>query len=867
MTISAALMYARMSSNFSIGLGLYAKARLGATRLNYFGPHKLLTVNGTSRRGNYDDTTWSITDRGRGQGKTLTIELFGFTPVVGDPIVFAAGSLSNRLFTGTITRVTQGRTKKNEGRLVYTCQCVDGVYQASNLKVTTRYANLSASTIAIQLVTFAPAGFGSQFVQGGLATVDEIHFTEQTLPTALQQLADRVGGWWYFAVDEAGVWQLHFGVGTDRTGVPPEAITGTNPHIRSGFRYAVDIEGLYNRVWCEGMGSSLTVPVTAGFTSIPLEDVAAFSDSGTNYAKIEAHQPITYTGKSSQDGEGAVTSGVPGSAPSSPAPVYGATSGNLGVGAYDYQTTFVSALGESSASPTAGVSIPDVTVPGVVAAALHASTGLLAEGTHRYAVTFTTSAGETTPGSTTSITITQVSAPGSGGSPTGTTGGSLTPGSTYIYAFTFVTPSGETEPGSTSVVGLTGGQNAVSFSGSVPVSSDTRVTARKVYRTLSGGGLKFLVGTIGDNVTTSFSDTTADASVGAAAPSLNSTGFGKVNLSSIPVSADPRVTGRKLYRTIAGGSVLLLLTTIGDNVTTTYADNTADGSLGAGVPVANTAGTGRVTVNSIALGPVGTTSRKVYRTTVGGATFKLLTTIADNVTTTYADNTADGSLGATFSGPTLGAAPGDTVLKVSDLSKFPDGGWVRASGGQTLYFTARAATTGEGNLTGIPATGPGAVTAIIPAGSTVLVAPHLLGIPASGAGAIQNTLAVGDTVNLYVKEDDASSQATYGLREYFVQDRRLSLEGASDRAAAELALRKDPRVTGGGATTDPKMAAGRILTINHSGWGLTATVYVQTVTITPKEGRPQVMADVEFASRSTEDLYSTLREIREHLNR
>jgi hypothetical protein len=62
----------------------------------------------------------------------------------------------------------------------------------------------------------------------------------------------------------------------------------------------------------------------------------------------------------------------------------------------------------------------------------------------------------------------------------------------------------------------------------------------------------------------------------------------------------------------------------------------------------------QVSLSNIPLGPAGTfggvvyttTARKVYRTTNGGATFKLLTTIADNTTTTYTDNTADGGLGA-----------------------------------------------------------------------------------------------------------------------------------------------------------------------------------------------------------------------------
>lgn len=62
---------------------------------------------------------------------------------------------------------------------------------------------------------------------------------------------------------------------------------------------------------------------------------------------------------------------------------------------------------------------------------------------------------------------------------------------------------------------------------------------------------------------------------------------------------------------------------------------------------------GKVSLTSIPTGPANTASRKVYRTVAAAAdsvgNFKLLTTVADNVTTTYTDNTADGSLGATAS--------------------------------------------------------------------------------------------------------------------------------------------------------------------------------------------------------------------------
>ncbi len=62
---------------------------------------------------------------------------------------------------------------------------------------------------------------------------------------------------------------------------------------------------------------------------------------------------------------------------------------------------------------------------------------------------------------------------------------------------------------------------------------------------------------------------------------------GKVSLTAIPLGGSA-VTARKIYRTVAGGSTYLLLATLADNTTTTYTDNTADSSLGAGAPSTNT---------------------------------------------------------------------------------------------------------------------------------------------------------------------------------------------------------------------------------------------------------------------------------------
>lgn len=80
-----------------------------------------------------------------------------------------------------------------------------------------------------------------------------------------------------------------------------------------------------------------------------------------------------------------------------------------------------------------------------------------------------------------------------------------------------------------------------------------------------------------------------ETEAGTASNSVTTDGtHGKVTLSAIPTGPVGRCTARKIYRTEAAGSDYKLLTTIADNETTTYLDNTADGSLTTAAPSANT---------------------------------------------------------------------------------------------------------------------------------------------------------------------------------------------------------------------------------------------------------------------------------------
>lgn len=126
---------------------------------------------------------------------------------------------------------------------------------------------------------------------------------------------------------------------------------------------------------------------------------------------------------------------------------------------------------------------------------------------------------------------------------------------------------------------------------------------------------------------------TDGGTISAAVTVADKTANGKVALSAISVGGSA-VTSRKLYRTAAGGSTYLLLATVADNTTTTYTDNIADASLGAGCPTTNSTGDALLT-----------TLLAAARSEIDGATGwlgrALITQTWDLVLDAFPDATAD----------------------------------------------------------------------------------------------------------------------------------------------------------------------------------------------------------------------------------
>lgn len=697
----------------------FGVARFGATRVGYYQPTPVVTVNGVTRTSNVRLNGFTVIDLLNGTPNTATMRVWNFTPVKGQEIKVGLGGLgrSQLEFAGRILTTTQVYESAPRN-VAWDLSCISYEWLLNRRKVTKRYLSQSATTIILDLMANFTSGFTTTMVESGLPSIDEITFTNEDVIDCLDRICKRIGADWF--VD----YGLRLNVFSSANGAVHD-ITDSDDHGMVGLAATVDLSQVKTRVLVEGMGSAASADIDVGQTTMPLDDTSPFPPGGGTV--VSGPQRITYTGKSTIDGTGSKVGGVSGITPGVPtANVVSETSGNLSVGDYRYGVTFVINGGETEAGNNSdAVSIAHVTPPGGVT---------LAE----------------------------------------TTGGSLTTGSFYLYAVSFVTAAGETYALNSSSIQLTGANN-------------------------------------------------------------------RINLSSIPVSSDDRVTGRRIRR--ANGStdgVWRLVTTINDNSTTTFGDTAADAGLTPSNPWdANSSGSGRIDLSDIPIGPTGTTARRIYRSPVNivsNSGYKYLATVSGNVTTTYSDNIADTELGdAAPSASTVGPTAGDTSLPVQELSAFASGGgWVLAAN-QIIRYTGRSGSSGTGTLTGVPASGTGAIAAAIPYDVVVTNVPHLTGV--SG---VLYAINRGESVNLLVTRNDAAAQTAMaalvggdGITEHYIQDRRLSHTEAENRGDAALLELKDPITTVRYQTRDRTTRTGMSVTINLGApTNISGTFKIQRVTST-----------------------------------
>jgi hypothetical protein len=378
----------------------------------------------------------------------------------------------------------------------------------------------------------------------------------------------------------------------------------------------------------------------------------------------------------------------------------------------------------------------------------------------------------------------------------------------------------------------------------IPTSGDGRTVGRKIYRSDAGAPYRFLT-TVSNNTALQYIDNTASVASGATAPTTDTTGGAPsqvVALSGLPIGT-ALVTARKLYRTASYGTQLKLLATIANNTATTYTDTKADATLGPAPPATNTAVANQVLV-TLPIGGAGVTGRSVFRSAANTSALKFLGVVNDNTTTTFGpDTNPDSAIAGNVPPPTVDTSglkqpegqvlPGATTIIVANAEPFlTGGGWaVIGNGAQVIRYTGKTANA----LTGIPATGVGAIVATVAYNSTITAASVLLGITG-----ILETMIKGSPMHVWVQRDDVAAQQYMagldgggdGVYEHIWSDERRSEASLRQVCEAQLALYSKPLVTVQYASRDRKTKSGKVVTVALTSPAIQESLTIQDVTIT-----------------------------------
>jgi len=282
---------------------------------------------------------------------------------------------------------------------------------------------------------------------------------------------------------------------------------------------------------------------------------------------------------------------------------------------------------------------------------------------------------------------------------------------------------------------------------------------------------------------------------------------------------------------------------------------------------ANNFASGRVNVSGISVGPAGVVGRNLYRTPANGAQLKLLTNSLGATTTTYSDQYPDSVLLATTppvadtSGLQMPAGqvlPGATAMPVSGTGRaLAGGGWgVVGNGEQVIRYTGISGNT----ITGIPASGIGAIVAAVNYNSTVTGAPMLLGVTGIGTGIRQ-----GAPVNIWVQVDDTAAQAALaarvggsGIVEQLISDERRGEASLLALCQADLSRFAYPIVTVQYVCFDPATKSGKTIRVALPALSLDVTLMIQDVTIDSFHPKPRFTVTASSVRSSLEDVLRQL---------
>jgi hypothetical protein len=595
-----------------------------------------ITIGGIDVKGRVRRAGLTIRDVLNDAPSTCTFTIEGTGPAVGQRVQITLGT--RLLFGGVVQTIDQSYESKPD-LVAWQVTAIDDTALANARRPFGTFVNLSATTVAQQIVTTFAPGFATSGIVADLPPVSIAFDGTETVIACLVRLATAISG--YCKIDDHTVFLFV----TDPAGPPAPITPGHrflgNPPIQMN----TDASQLRTRVYGKGYGEKVTSDIAPDETLLPITNGVMFPPLGSaGIAALTADgattQPIAFTGVVLQTGGSLVG---PGASPGEPLPVALVSGSGVTSGDHTLSVAYRTAAGVSVASPPAAIRVGVMAAPATAAVAEKAEEGTGPDaGTHDYVVSYVTAFGETVPGPisntvTTSNATGQVLAPGPPQPHWPALEGKGMDDGYHAWRATFVNANGETEGGlSTSYYGpvqsqITGKTDPVTpngANGDINASAGGNLTPDLYYR-------------YGQTFTTA----SGESMIGGNLLCRTTPGFQSATV-PLATSPDPRVTGRKLYREVFASGNWHQCGTIANNTATVFLDTQADTAI-AGNPsyptVDTTANPGTLTpfnkvqINGIPTGPAGTTARKLYRAFNHSDAYYLIATIPDNTTTGYLD--------------------------------------------------------------------------------------------------------------------------------------------------------------------------------------------------------------------------------------
>jgi hypothetical protein len=212
-------------------------------------------------------------------------------PVAGQSVTIQCGDtdVSHQLFGGRIIAVNKTYEAEKPANVIYRCNAIDPTWLLNRRKVTKKYTSQSATAIALDVISSFTSGVTTVNVAAGLATIDEITFTNEEVTDALTRIVERIGGYWY--IDYSG--DLHLFLSETVTAFP---ITTAAPRGMAGITNNEDLSQAATRVIARGGGANVVSDVLVGGATVPVGDISWYAGGG---GTVECGpQRITYTGVS-----------------------------------------------------------------------------------------------------------------------------------------------------------------------------------------------------------------------------------------------------------------------------------------------------------------------------------------------------------------------------------------------------------------------------------------------------------------------------------------------------------------------------------------------------------------------------------------